>query len=87
MEFDAKLLGKCGFWCGACPTYLHGGCAGCISEHKTGDCFTRDCVNTKKLNFCGECGSFPCEEIIKQPHSTVLDRDWLLWKKNSKTNK
>lgn len=23
---DEKLLGKCGFYCGACPTYLKGGC-------------------------------------------------------------
>lgn len=52
---DEKLLGKCGFYCGACPTYIKGGCRGCEEEHTTGDCFTRDCVKEKKLNFCGEC--------------------------------
>ena len=25
---DEKLFGKCGFYCGACPTYLKGGCRG-----------------------------------------------------------
>ena len=30
---DAKLLGKCGFYCGACPTYIKGGCTGCVEEH------------------------------------------------------
>ena len=46
---DEKLLGKCGFYCGACPTYIKGGCRGCEEEHTTGDCFTRDCVKEKKL--------------------------------------
>lgn len=46
-------------------------------------CFTRDCVKEKKLNFCGECKSFPCNTIMTKPHSTVLDKDWLAWKKKS----
>ena len=25
---DEKLLGKCGFYCGCCPTYIKGGCFG-----------------------------------------------------------
>ena len=83
---DEKLLGKCGFYCGACPTYIKGGCRGCEDEHTTGDCFTRDCVKEKKLNFCGECKSFPCDTIMTKPHSTVLDKDWLAWKKKSERN-
>ena len=51
-----------------------------------GDCFTRDCVKEKKLNFCGECKSFPCDTIMTKPHATVLDKDWLAWKKNSERN-
>lgn len=39
----------------------------------------------KKLQFCGECREFPCETIMTQQHCTVLDKDWLLWKKNSNT--
>lgn len=70
---DEKLLGKCGFYCGACPTYIKGGCRGCEEEHTSGDCFTRDCVKEKKLNFCGECKNFPCDTIMTKPHSTVLD--------------
>ena len=81
-----KLLGKCGFYCGACPTYIKGGCRGCAEEHTTGDCFTRDCVKEKKLNFCGECKNFPCDTIMTKPHSTVLDKDWLTWKKKSERN-
>lgn len=82
-----SLLGKCGFYCGACPTYMKGGCRGCEAEHTAGDCFTLDCVKEKELNFCGECGNFPCDTIMKNPHSTVLDKDWLAWKKKSNSNR
>ena len=83
---DEKLLGKCGFYCGACPTYIKGGCRGCEEDNTTGDCFTNDCVKEKKLNFCGECENFPCDTIMTKPHSTVLDKDWLAWKKKSERN-
>ena len=33
-----NLLGKCGFYCGCCPTYIKGGCEGCVDEHSEGDC-------------------------------------------------
>ena len=32
-----NLLGKCGFYCGCCPTYIKGGCKGCMDEHSEGD--------------------------------------------------
>ena len=83
---DGSLLGKCGFYCGACPTYLKGGCRGCEEAHATGDCFTRDCVKGRGLHFCGECPQFPCDTLLTRPHSTVLDRDWLAWKKRSERN-
>lgn len=79
---DEKLSGRCGFYCGACPTYIKGGCHGREEEHTAGDCFTRDCVKEKKLNFCGECRSFPCDTIMTRPRSTVPDKDWLAWKKS-----
>ena len=84
---DASLLGKCGLYCGSCPTYLAGGCRGCAKEHAPGDCYTHDCVLSRGLHFCGECGAFPCEAILTRPRATVLDRDWLLWKKASSTNR
>ena len=84
---NENLLGKCGFYCGACPTYNDNNCKGCIEEHREGDCFSRDCAMEKKLDFCGKCEKFPCNEIINKPHSTVLDKEWLTWKKNSNTNR
>ncbi len=81
---DEKILGKCGFYCGACPTFLSGNCKGCVLEHEKGDCFSRDCVIEKEIRFCGECEKFPCETILTKPKCTVLDKNWLLWKKDGK---
>lgn len=87
LPMDEKLIGKCGFYCGACPTYIAGNCGGCMPEHGEGDCYTRDCVLKQKLDFCGQCQRFPCDEIIEKPHATVLNTDWLKWKKQSDTNR
>ena len=81
---DEKILGKCGFYCGACPDFLKGRCKGCVLEHQNGDCFSRDCVIKKGLRFCGECEDFPCKTILEKPKCTVLDRNWLLWKKSKR---
>ncbi|MBQ5896855.1 MAG: DUF3795 domain-containing protein [Oscillospiraceae bacterium] len=77
---DEKLLGKCGFYCVACPTFIAGNCKGCVLEHNKGDCFSRDCVLEKGLRFCGECKNFPCETIMTKERCTVLDKNWLFWK-------
>lgn len=82
---DETVMGKCGFYCGSCPTFIKGSCEGCIKEHKDGDCYTRDCVASKKLSFCGECKDFPCETILTKEHCTVLNKKWLIWKKQSET--
>ena len=86
-RMNAALLGKCGVYCGACPTYLASNCKGCADEHTKGDCFSRDCAAEKGLDFCGQCGKFPCDDIMNKPHATALDRDWLLWKRSSNTNR
>ena len=82
-----ELLGKCGFYCGSCPTYREGGCLGCMEEHREGDCFTRDCVLRSGLDCCGACRQFPCDDLLNRPHATVLDKDWLKWKRESDRNR
>ena len=86
LTVDEKLLGKCGFYCGGCPTHISGNCKGCLEEHSDGDCFARDCVLKKDLSCCGQCDEFPCDTILTRPRSTVLDKDWLRWKKTSDNN-
>ena len=80
-------LGKCGFACSTCPTFINYNCSGCMKEHLEGDCFTRDCVLSKGLEACGYCKEFPRETILSKPRTTVLDKDWLKWKKESNTNR
>lgn len=78
---DERLLGGCGFYCGACPTFLRGRCKGCLDGQAEGDCFTRDCVRQKGLPFCGACRDFPCGTILTKERCTLLDKSWLRWKK------
>lgn len=78
------LLGKCGFYCGVCPSYREGNCEGCVEAHREGDCYTRDCVLNKGLEACPCCGAFPCDTILTAQRATVLDKDWLWWKRQEK---
>ena len=81
---NMERIGKCGFYCGSCPTYIAGNCNGCIDEHKTGDCYTRDCTIQRGLDFCGKCPEFPCATIMKKERCTILDKAWLHWKQIEK---
>lgn len=76
-------IGKCGFYCGSCPSYPIK-CLGCVSGNKGGVCYSRDCVLEKEIGFCGQCSEFPCDEIIENKKSTVLDESWLRWKRKEK---
>ena len=84
MNETEALIGKCGFFCGSCPTQRSGACPGCRLAHEPGDCFTFDCVEAHGLTYCGECGAFPCGELLRRKKATVLDADWLRWKRREK---
>lgn len=81
------LLGRCGFCCGVCPTFVSGSCPGCDGAHSPGDCFTRDCAGKRGVPYCTLCGAFPCGELLRRKKATVLDHDWLLWKRKAITGK
>jgi RimJ/RimL family protein N-acetyltransferase len=38
------------------------------------------------LDFCGACTAFPCETILTKDRCTVLDKDWLRWKRQSRND-
>lgn len=78
------LMGRCGFYCGCCPDCVKGTCEGCVPAHREGDCFTRDCVEQRGLELCPRCPEFPCEGLFCRVHATVLDRDWLNWKRRER---
>jgi len=82
-----NLTGKCGFYCGSCPTYVEDECTGCRTAHNEGACYTFDCVTNKGIDYCGLCEKFPCNEIMTREKATVLDLRWLEWKRLQRDNK
>jgi hypothetical protein len=81
-----ELLGKCGYYCGQCPSNLEGSCLGCLKGNKEGVCFARDCVIGKGIPSCGYCASFPCKRILEDPKASLLSPLWLKWKDRQKKN-
>lgn len=42
------------------------GCRGDRTKHWSPDCWILQCcVDKKRLEFCSECGDFPCEKLIE----------------------
>ncbi|MFX1357676.1 MAG: DUF3795 domain-containing protein [Promethearchaeota archaeon] len=74
---DNNLAAPCGIYCGACRQYLlwkkdlleeRGyklGCRGCRIRNKNCAFIRRDCpyLKKKKLEYCYECQSFPCDKL------------------------
>jgi uncharacterized protein DUF3795 len=74
-----KLVAPCGMYCGICDKYLafshnipkkrgrvcH--CQGCRTANKNCSFIKKKCPNGNiyKLDFCYECGSYPCDILIK----------------------
>lgn len=84
MNEIAALIGKCGFYCGSCPSYAAQKCLGCRLAHAPGDCFTSDCVDAHGLAYCGECAAFPCGELLRRKKATVPNAGWLRWKQRER---
>ena len=80
----AVPMGRCGFFCGACPDRQAGTCPGCREAHSPGDCFIWDCTRRRGLDFCTLCGQFPCRELLER--ATALDRDCLRWKRRERNH-
>ena len=79
-QMDKELLGKCGYYCGQCPSFLDKECLGCVQGNASGVCYARDCVIQKELVSCGYCKNFPCTRIQTDPKATLLSPLWLKWK-------
>jgi hypothetical protein len=55
IEKDAKLIAKCGLYCGACGKYLAGKCPGCSENVKATWCKIRSCCNDLNIKSCADC--------------------------------
>ena len=86
---EINLAGPCGIYCGACRHYLartkgllkekklKHGCLGCRVQDKKCSWVKRDCalLSKKAVNFCFECGEFPCANLRKLNQRHVRDDD------------
>ncbi len=82
-----RLIGACGFYCGSCPSYRDESCPGCRDSQREGGCFTLACTARNGLTYCGACARFPCDELLASEKATLLDRQWLLWKRRQRGEK
>lgn len=57
---------RCGVRCDLCERREKGICKGCTHMLKPfwgGVCEVKSCVETKKLDHCGQCSDFPCDVL------------------------
>jgi hypothetical protein len=68
---EYAYISLCGIDCNKCLNYKKNvNCAGCRDEKVLlEDCPTRVCAIEKGFLHCGECETFPCEELNKFYHS------------------
>ena len=58
-----KCESRCGIECSKCEFQETMGCKGCMNIENPfhGECAVKKCVESKKIQFCGECKEFSCE--------------------------
>ena len=56
---------RCGIVCNECLYKLREKCDGCvkIDNPSWGVCDIKNCCESKKLEHCGLCADFPCEDL------------------------
>lgn len=52
---DKELIAYCGLYCGACPRFIKGKCAGCRESEKLSWCKIRDCNRDHGYHDCSDC--------------------------------
>ena len=87
MDVNKELLGKCGYYCGQCPSFLSEKCKGCIEGNDVGVCYARDCAVKKDIISCGHCNDFPCHTLQNNPKASLLGPLWLKWMGTQKDEK
>jgi len=62
ITIDKNLIAHCGLYCGACPRYLKGKCAGCRENEKLSWCKIRTCNTENDYHSCAECSLMKFED-------------------------
>ena len=63
---------RCGILCSEYKKNMKcGDCIGCIDTDNPcwGECDIKKCCENKKLEHCGLCDNFPCDELVSMSYS------------------
>jgi hypothetical protein len=55
LRADAKLIARCGLYCGACRKFLRGSCPGCAQNSRASWCKVRNCCQEHGYTSCANC--------------------------------
>lgn len=55
---DPKMVAYCGFYCGACKSFLKDRCNGCHENSKATWCKVRSCCMENSYLSCADCRTF-----------------------------
>ena len=66
-----NLISYCGFYCGACPTYISGKCEGCRGDSAkcavgVKNCQVKQCCVENDFFTCADCTKFPTTRECKK---------------------
>lgn len=71
-EIDPGRITACGECCDGCPKLADGRCRGCIASdgaceewQASGGCPIHRCTRAHGVTFCGLCGDFPCQCLVR----------------------
>jgi len=68
---NENLISHCGFYCGACPTYLKGKCEGCRGDSPkcavgVKKCLVKQCCVENEFFNCADCTKFTTTKECKK---------------------
>lgn len=71
---DQKLVSQCGYYCGACKSYLKGKCRGCETNQNffATRCKVKKCCHDNSFQTCAECKDFKDVAQCKKLNSTFI---------------
>jgi hypothetical protein len=58
VKANPRLVAHCGLYCGACRSYLKGGCPGCSDNSKAAWCGVRRCCQENAYASCADCQNY-----------------------------
>jgi len=71
IEKNEKLISPCGFYCGACKSFLKGKCHGCETNTSNWSrkCKVKLCCKENNHQTCAECGQYSDVKECKKLNS------------------